>query len=85
MSEQLSMLEETRKEKIKNQMKQAVAKGIIPEATVIIDKDKKTIYQVAYIYAGRDCLEVNLHRSGVSLPWNALSDRLIVFESEVEQ
>ncbi|AGF57509.1 hypothetical protein B0P06_004188 [Clostridium saccharoperbutylacetonicum] len=79
MAEQLSMLEETRKEKIKKQMKQAVTKGIIPEATVIIDKDKNTLYQVAYIYVGHDCnLEVNIQRPGVSMPWNALSDRLTV-------
>lgn len=79
MTEQLSMLEETRKEKIKKQMKQAINKGIIPEATVIIDNDKKTIYQVAYIYAGHDgTLEVSLHRSAVSMSWNALSDRLTV-------
>ena len=78
MLEQLSMLEETRKEKIKKQMKQAIAKGIIPEATVIIDNDKNTIYQVGYIYAGRDSLEVNLYRSAASLSWNALSDRLTV-------
>ncbi|OOM81768.1 hypothetical protein CLPUN_09520 [Clostridium puniceum] len=45
MTEQLSMLEETRKEKIKKQIKQAVAKGIIPEATVIIDNDESEVEQ----------------------------------------
>lgn len=79
MAEQISMLEETRKEKIKKQIKLAVNKGIIPEAIVIIDKDKNTLYQVAYIYVGHDCtLEVNLHRNGTWMPWNALSDRLTV-------
>lgn len=81
MTEQLSMLDETRKEKIKKQMKQAIVKGIIPEATVIIDHDKNTVYQVAYIYVGHDGnLEVNLYRSATSLPWNALSDRLTVLQ-----
>ncbi|OOM17178.1 hypothetical protein CLSAB_18980 [Clostridium saccharobutylicum] len=78
MIEQLSMLEEKRKEKIKKQMKQAIAKGIIPEATVIIDNDKNTVYQVGYIYAGHDCLEVNLYTGSGSMSWNALSERLTV-------
>lgn len=79
MSEQISMLGETRKEKIKKQMKQSINKGIIPEATVIIDNDKNTIYQIYSIYIGSDCnLEVNLFRNGVNMSWNALSDRLTV-------
>lgn len=81
MEEQLSMLEETRAEKILKQMKQAVAKGIVPEATVMIDG--KFIYSIMNIYAGRDGVELRLiNESGGSIvSWLALSDRLTVINS----
>ncbi|MDU6543062.1 hypothetical protein [Clostridium sp.] len=52
------MLEETRQEKILKQMKQAIAKGIIPETTIMMDG--KFIYRVMNIYAGHDGLELRL-------------------------
>ncbi|ALP91197.1 hypothetical protein HMPREF1084_01955 [Clostridium butyricum 60E.3] len=79
MAEQLSMLEETIKEKTKKMMKQALSKGIIPGAEVILDGDKDTIYRVGAIYLGHDYnLEVRLYTHSGNFPIGALSNRLTV-------
>ncbi|CAI3658318.1 hypothetical protein [Clostridium neonatale] len=82
MTEQLSLLEESRQEKIKKMMKKALNKGVIPEAAVILDGDKDNIYHVVHLGIGSGCiLLAQLIGKDCMMPWNALDSRLTVLKT----
>lgn len=74
---------ESLQDKMKNQLKKAIQKGIVPGAKVFFDKDEKNIYIVLHLYCGSgEVLEARLMSidGSASEPCNALSNRLTVIE-----
>ena len=76
--EQISLLEETTKEKITKQMKRATNKGIIPGAVVIFDDDYKNKYTVVNLTINDNTLQARLISNNCIMSYDALSERLTV-------
>lgn len=79
--EQLCMLEETFKESMMKQMKQAFKKGIVPGAMVCFDKDINDVYKVINLHCNNEnkLAMLLINKSGNSMmSWPVLSDRVSV-------